>query len=170
MELQAAREAISALGYLNVEAEADIAKILPLCFQHGPRAVATKYRKHGEQISDDDKRALGLRRNAFYSKRAFALLTEKGRSNPLEGIVLTLSRAGHTVARWRTVQNGKPVADAKIIMLGFDRTCPGCSRLNKQIVETADASPFPPHDCDRENCGLLFNVHIDFLARFHKQA
>lgn len=167
-ETLAVREAISTLGYLKPDAEADIAKILPLCFRYGPRAVATKYRKHGEQISDDEKRALGLRRNAFYSRRVFSLLTEKGRSSPIEGIVLTLSRAGHILHRQNAIDGAQKVADAKIMMVGFDMECEGCQRSNKQIIETRDASPLPPNDCRRENCGLMFNVHIDFLARWNE--
>lgn len=85
MRLAVAREAINRLGLLKKEAETIIYHLLDGRFVEHPRALSSAYRKDGEQLTNDEKRALGLRSNAFFSRKAFEELTTKGKDAPSEG-------------------------------------------------------------------------------------
>jgi len=159
-----AEESIDSLGYIRKEYKMILAALLSLCESHHPREVATKYRKRGEQISVENKRALGLRANAFFSVDAYNALTEKGLRQPIDAFELTLSRAILSFFRARSISN--------TISLGYDQVkydgpfpdCPGCARLNKLIVHVDNASSTPPTDCSRGSCALSLQLHIDFCA------
>ncbi|MFT3790793.1 MAG: hypothetical protein QM741_06895 [Rudaea sp.] len=85
---RAVRKAIAALGYIKASAEtALIAMLQDIPVEH-PKKICTAYRKEGEQLSRDEKQALGLRANAFMSRKAFDDLTDHGRDKPLEARTL----------------------------------------------------------------------------------
>lgn len=87
-------EAIRALDYLRPEFKSVLVALMPRCVQgEHPHAVARAVRREGAQISLKDKRALGLRANAFMSEEAFAMMTNKGKLKPLEALENTLLRA-----------------------------------------------------------------------------
>jgi hypothetical protein len=106
IEEAAAREAVEQLGVLTPEAIPTIARLLQGDISEHPRAIATRYRKEGEQISDADKRALRIRRNGFLSRQALAEITPAGLGDPLAAHETTLLRATFTVIRDRRVAEG----------------------------------------------------------------
>lgn len=62
---QAIKEAISALGLIRPEAEDRMLALLRDQMDIHPRQISTGYRKEGEQLPKEEKKALGLRSNAF---------------------------------------------------------------------------------------------------------
>ena len=53
---EAAREAVTTLGLLTPNAIPTIASLLANDLSEHPRAIATRYRKEGEQTSDAEKK------------------------------------------------------------------------------------------------------------------
>jgi hypothetical protein len=104
---QAVREAISALGLIASEAEDRMASLLRDQMDIHPGQIATSYRKDGEQVSKEEKKALGLRSNAFLSRQAFGDLTEDGRNESLTAHETVLLRATFTYNRYRTLESFK---------------------------------------------------------------
>jgi len=68
------QSAIIELGLLKLEFDTAIAIMMESCEGQHPRAISTEYRRIGEQLSDQEKRALGLRKNMFFSREAFESL------------------------------------------------------------------------------------------------
>lgn len=164
--LAAAREAIAALGLVISEAEGIIWHMLDFRLTDHPKARTTAYRKDGEQLSADEKRALGLRSNAFLSRRAFAELSPVGMASPLEAHERTLLRASFSLLRYRAIQNS-PKIDGHEIAYKIDvlnMACPVCRPLDGKIVSRADAPMFasPGCACESANFGLM--PYVDWFA------
>ncbi|WP_395642772.1 hypothetical protein [Rudaea sp.] len=164
----AVREAVLTLGYLIPSAEASIVALLQVAPVEHPRAVCTRYRKTGEQLSRDEKRALGLRSNAFLSRQAFNELTPRGRSVPLQAHEVTLLRAEFTRGRRRVISTNIP-ADVR----GFEYfkhdpsngKCPACQRLKAMgRVQASQVQIMPPVDCAMDACNLCVSFRVDFMA------
>lgn len=160
--------AIQALGVVKPEAEGVLLPLLEECLVYGPRAVGTKLRKQGEQLARAEKKALGLRANAFLTREVLELLTELGRKDPIRAIECTLGRASFDFYRHRSVSGGRKAGFDAFRVMGAHNECRGCSRYGngEHHLHTGDEvlSGIPPSDCDREMCALAVNVHIDFLA------
>lgn len=165
-------EAITSLGYLRPEAAPQLAELLARCTggaREHPRSVATAYRKAGEQLSAGEKKAAGVRANAHLSRQAYADLTEKGQTNPLAAHEITILRASYTILRQSSYDQCVSACaeigeDSFIFVDGmFTGTCAGCSRLNNTMV-TTPISGVPP-DCEREACGLMYRVKVDFIGQ-----
>lgn len=158
---QAVHEAVATLGYLTEAAEGWLFAALGECGYLSPKAVATAHRKDGEQISREEKIALGIRSNAFMSRRAAAELTEKGRSNPLEAHASTLLRAYFTALRYREIAQAARGGAISVMYNGiFKDECLACAQLDGTAVPIADASPDPPEGCQKATCPM------GYLAQF----
>jgi hypothetical protein len=171
MKTEAAREAVETLKLVTPAAIPTIAGLLQEDMRDHPRAIAADYRKTGDQMSDDEKRALGIRKNAFLSRQALAQLTVEGRLEPLTAHERTLLRATFTLIRSQRVtkegelrlQLGKAFVGFKHETLG--RECPACNRLDGIVSNAADAHVLPPTDCVA-GCTANYGIRpkIDFLA------
>lgn len=168
---EAAREAVQHFGLIDLCAVPIIAELLQDSFIDHPRALATAYRKRGDQISDAEKKALGIRKNGYLSRAAFAELTDLGRKLPLVAHERTLLRASFTLNRHRRVE---AEADLKARFghqfLGFkhdglSRDCPACNRLNGMITSGTEAAIMPPSGCV-QGCVASYDLtpKIDWLA------
>jgi hypothetical protein len=67
--------------------------------------VALVNRKSGTQLSAEEKKALGLRRNAFFSREVEAMLTDAGRANPLGALPVTMHHVTNAQAARRDIAN-----------------------------------------------------------------
>lgn len=171
MKNEAAREAVETLKLVTPAAVPTIAGLLQDDMRDHPRAIATSYRKAGDQIYDEEKRALGIRKNAFLSRQALAQLTIAGRLEPLIPHERTLLRATFTLIRSQRVaeerelqvQLGKAFVGFEHETLG--RECPACSRLDGIVSNAAYAHVLPPTDCVA-GCTANYGIRpkIDFLA------
>jgi hypothetical protein len=164
----AASEAVRSLGLLRDEAVLVIATLLETGSGVHPRTITTAYRKQGEQLAADEKRALGLRTNAFLSRAAYDQLTQRGLAEPLAAHELTLLRATFTMLRWHRARQARALnisayrGEIKYASLTLD--CPACEALDGVVAPVSDAEilPNPTHSCNTAN--YTFSSHIDWLA------
>jgi hypothetical protein len=169
MRLAAAREAVSALGLLKPAAEAIICHCLDARLDDHPRARCLAYRKHGEQLSIDEKRSAGLRANAFFSWAAYDELTDAGRREPLKAHETTLLRAVFTMFRYGVVTRaraeiGRPEFDDKFKHETTHTLCPGCNEVDGIVARGDQVELFPPSGCTCLTANYILKPHIDRLA------
>jgi hypothetical protein len=168
---EAAREAVTTLGLLTSKAIPTIASLLANDLSEHPRAIATRYRKEGEQISDAEKKALGIRRNGFLSRAALAEIAPAGLTEPLAAHEITLLRATFTRLRYDRVAQGEAMrAQLGPSFIGYlhdtlHRECPACIRLDGLVTDAANAKIMPPSDC-APGCSANYGIgpKIDWLA------
>ena len=171
---QAVKEAISALGLIKPEAEDTMLSFLRDEMDIHPRQTVTGYRK-GEQLSKDEKRALGLRSNAFLSRRAFDELTEDGLEEPLKAHETVLLRATFSLNRYRTLESLK-AADVKSMKefqgIKYDvleMRCPVCGPLDGKVIQIEEASILPLKGCTCDTANFGYRAHMDFLAGWNDE-
>jgi hypothetical protein len=169
---QAVREAISALGLIKAEAEDTIVGFLEDQMETHPRQTLTGYRK-GEQLSREEKKAIGLRSNAFLSRQAFNDLTEAGLKNPLKAHETVLLRVTFTFQRYRSLEAIKAsglVGDKVFKGMKYDvlnMQCAVCGPMDGKTIPIDEATifPFPGCTCGTANWG--YRADVDFLARWN---
>lgn len=167
----AVNEAITRLGLLKPAAHSSILAMVEDERGLHPRALATAYRKSGEQLSKTELKAIGVRANGFMSRRAYDELTEKGLGAPLDAHMTTALRATFTFFRWRTVLNG--VVGAKnagiapaALSFRYDMippVCPTCEELGGTELTPQSAHILPPPGCECETANYSIAMHIDFF-------
>ena len=167
----AAREAVETLGLLKVEAMQTIARLLDGTMSEHPRTITTRYRKEGEQITDVEKKALGIRKNGFLSIAARDEITELGLTDPLTVHEITLLRASFTVSRSMRVQQWIELSEALgKQFVGFKhetlhRDCPACNQLSDLATDEGHVHIIPPSNCaPRCTANYSIGYKIDWLA------
>jgi hypothetical protein len=158
------QESIRGLGYIKPEFDAALAIMLEANEGQNPNEIARRYRKYGDQLSADEKRALGLRSNAFFSREALQSLTEKGRRNLKNAHGITLMRAMFRFFRDRTIADANAADIHQFQVSRSHAGCPACDRLNGKLISSNEAAIFPPPDCAREACSAFLMPYKDFLA------
>ena len=152
-------EAIQTLGYIKPEVSTKITGLINANLSESSRAIATSYRKEGEQLPVETKRMLGIRANAFMSRVALDELTEKGLANPIYAHEQTILRATLSVARVQGLEGNLSLGVTKWTFLGSDaERCPGCARLNGKEISFEEALPVGPHDCARDACSAIYQA------------
>lgn len=155
-------EAIQSLGYIKPEAASKLVKLIERNESQHPKHISTSYRKAGTQLSRDEKKALGLRANAFMSKEALSDVSDKGLMMPLAAHEETILRAALAWSRAKSIASEKDMGVRKWECLApFPAECPGCKRLDRKIVAASDAVPTGPNDCFRDSCAISFTPQID---------
>lgn len=169
---QAVREAIAALGLVKPEAEDTIVGFLADEMETHPRQTLTQYRK-GEQLTKEEKNAIGLRSNASMGRQAFEDLTEVGLKEPLKAHETVLLRATFTVLRHQTIRQlmtSGVVADKSFKGIKYDvlnRDCPVCGPLDGTTIKLDKASIFPLKGCACATANFGYRADIDFLDAWH---
>lgn len=158
------QEAIAGLGYIKPEYDMALAIMLEANEGANPVEIARTFRKNGEQLSIDEKRALELRSNAFFSRAALESLTDKGRSNIKDAHATTLLRAMFGFFRARTIADAKKYNVHQFKVMRSHKNCPACDRLEGELMSSNEAAFLPPTDCAREACSLVLYPWKDFLA------
>jgi hypothetical protein len=167
IKLEAAKEAVTTLGLLKPEAIELIASLM-LGFEESPRATATSYRKEGQQLAREHKKAAGIRANAFMSDRAFNDLTEKGKNSPLAAHETTLLRAMFTELRFGRLTSRNITQDIVSHLDGFkydtlNPDCPFCSRMEGTVVQAEEVAILPAPDCVCETANYSISPHFDWF-------
>ncbi|MEP1330584.1 hypothetical protein [Pseudophaeobacter sp.] len=158
-------EALEHLGLLKPSAKPSIEALISRCMADGFKAVALSHRKDGEQLSKDEKKALGIRSNGFMSRRAASELSEAGKLKPLEAHFLTLWRADFTIDRAKRIVAASGQEFGRINQLGGHRDgCAFCAENYDKVIDPFTASPFPPADCPNAACGMMFHASVDWVA------
>ncbi|MEC3947581.1 hypothetical protein [Sphingobium sp. HWE2-09] len=162
--------AVEALGLVKPHAAKTIAEMMTFDLVEHPCLTTTRYRKEGEQLTKEEKKALSLRSNAFLSRAAYDDLTEAGLMRPLEAHELVMLRAYFIMARYRTVRNtAKEMAEVSAWKGDFkydilNKECPVCWSLEGQHTKANDAYIMPPPGCVCETANYGFGVCVDWLA------
>ncbi|MBB2868595.1 UNVERIFIED_ORG: hypothetical protein GGI63_005239 [Rhizobium esperanzae] len=172
---EAVDEAITRLGLIVPEAAGRMVSLLRDQIDIHPRQIATDYRKQGEQLSKEEKKALGVRSNAFLSRQAFEDLTQAGREEPLTAHETILLRATFTYNRYRTLQsfkseewkNIKGFEGVKYDVLNMN--CSWCRENDGRLVQIEDARVFPAEECTCDTANYGFRAHVDFLAGWNDE-
>lgn len=158
-------EAIKSLGYIKPNYTSELAEMLGADFGvvH-PYQVARLFRQKGEQISNEEKRSLGLRSNTALSRAALNSLTEKGLRLPKQAIEITLLRAAFSGFRARAIEATPREPDWYVRATGL-HPCRKCEELNGKNFLPTEISPLPPPGCEREACSLHLAARCDFIGR-----
>ena len=158
-------EAITELGLLEMTAKPNLELLVKRCIREGFRAVATAHRKDGPQLDKSEKKELGIRANAFMSRRAASELTEKGMENPLEAHFLTLWRDDFTIDRARHLLNASQQNFGRIsVISGGHKGCTICETTSGSTFDPCGISPFPPKGCVNAGCNRMFISFVDYTA------
>ncbi len=160
-------EAIEALDYIKPAYAPVLEALMPRCMVDHAYAVARAVRREGEQVSDDEKKGLGIKRNGFMSREALAMLTERGRQVPLQALENTLLRASFGCFRERHVAqlfelqrvSNKPVF---AMIKGAVEGCSGCAHLDLRVPAAEAAAQFPIPGCGRDACAVKHLRHRRF--------
>lgn len=165
---EAAKEAVTRLGYLKPEAISAIVSLMKDGMAEHPRAIATAYRKGGDQLSVEEKKAAGIRANAFMSRRAFGDLSDKGKVNPLAAHEVTLLRAMFAENRFNRLTSHGLTVDLMRYFDGFKydsltRDCPFCGRVDGTVVKPEEVAILPAADCTCETANYMISPKIDWL-------
>lgn len=168
IKLEAAREATQSLGLLKSEAMETIVSLMGAGMVEHPRAVATAYRKDGDQLTRDQKKAAGIRTNAFMSQRAYDELTESGKARPLTAHEVTLLRAIFTENRFTRLTSPGLSGSSLRHFEGFkydalSTECPFCSRVNGTVVQPDEVAILPPADCQCETANYSVSPKLNWL-------
>tara|TARA_R100001132_G_scaffold25020_1_gene24825 strand:- start:56 stop:682 length:627 start_codon:yes stop_codon:yes gene_type:complete len=169
---RAVNEAICRLGLLEPNTERTLIKLLNNSEGEHPRALACTHRKEGSQLSDDEKRAAGIRQNAFMSQIAFNELTERGREDPIHAHELSLLRAQFSLFRYRTALSTREMMKRHrdhvgYIILKYDMfhqdTCACCQALNGKPVPD-NWGLLPPESCECTTAPYGLRTEVDFIG------
>ena len=167
---RAAHEAVERLGLLRPEAAETIIDLLSNFQGEHPRSACAAYRKTGEQLSDDEKRAIGIRSNAYLSRAALAEISEKGMEDPIRAHETTLLRASFVILRHRNAQSSaRMMVDHPDypVEIQYDvfhpDACPICASLDRTPVPR-DWGLFAPVGCTCVTAPYGLRSEVDFLA------
>jgi hypothetical protein len=157
------QDAVRELGYIKPEFDRPIAAVMEANEGQHPRAISLAYRKIGDQLTADEKRANGLRSNTFFSRESFESLTEKGICRIKEAHMLTMLHAVFAYFRRRAIDDAAKNGFHQFTVFGAFKDCPGCTKLNGSIVGANQAAMLPPDGCAREVCALSIFPYKNFL-------
>ncbi len=156
--------AIARRRYVHPEFAEPISSLLALRQDEHPHQIAREFRQMGNQLSADEKRAAGLRANAFMSDIALSSLTDLGREAPIARLDSTFLDAVFAHMRARRIITAIQ-ANAHGLQVDTIRAdCPGCKRLRGTVFAVTEVEGMPPEDCAEDACSVMLMPWFDFLA------
>lgn len=159
------QEALFALGYLRPDTEGLLTGLMPLVLKQGARAAALACRTRGHELSIQEKKAVGLRAAAAFSRAGADDLTEKGLQHPLQAHEITLMRALFNERRLTAVAEGlEKGADYFLYATGV-RGCATCAALRRERPAPSEIDPLHPRLCPREACPMDIVPQLGHRAR-----
>jgi hypothetical protein len=165
-----ANEAVIRLGLLKPAAIATIAALMEDEMVRHPKSICTAYRSELPQISDDEKRELGIRKNGFMSKVALTELSPQGLLRPLDAHEVTLLRATFSFRRYNHLSQAdyfRGLVKESFVGFKYDvfgESCVGCKPLDGLIVHEDDAHVLAPLECSCQTANYALQPKIDWLA------
>jgi hypothetical protein len=134
-----------------------------------PKSICTRFRSDLPQISDEEKRKLGIKKNGFMSEKALSELTPQGLLEPLYAHEVTLLRATFSFRRYQHLMQADYYRDlVKQCFIGFQydvfgESCAGCKPLDGLVVHEDDADILAPIDCTCRTANYALEPKIDWL-------
>lgn len=170
IRIMAAREAVARLGLLKPAAEPTIVALLDNLGGDHPRTAITAWRKAGEQLSSEEKRMLGIRANAFFSRQALEELCDKGFPDPLKAHETSLLRASFVMSRhrdaatYRKIMAEHPRVRMEVRYDAFHHdSCDVCKSLHDRPVGD-DWALFAPEACTCPTAPHSLRLDADWLG------
>lgn len=167
---QAAQESIESLKLLNLGAVDTVFRLLEDAQHTNPKAIYTAYRKQGNQISDLDKKTLGIRKNGFMTYEALADISGDGMHDVIRAHELTVLRASFVLFRYRNAISAERMMKEHCeipIEVQYDvfhpESCDVCNALHHTPVGS-DWGLFPPTGCTCVTAPYGLHVHVDFIG------
>lgn len=161
---------IARLGYVKAEYATDLAILMEENEGSHPHQIARLFRQHGEPLDASSKRSLGIRANADMTAEALDALTQRGLSEPIKALELTLLDAAFSYFRQRSVDQAIAAGYDRFQVDGpFQAECPGCKRLNGSMADSSVLRKLPPPDCAREACAISLMLRIDFVEQLIRE-
>lgn len=155
-------------GYVKPEYAPDLAIMMEELEGKHPHQIARAFRQIGTQLPTETKKLLGIRCNADMTEQAMNALTQRGLSEPLKGLEITLLDASFDYFRHRAAKDvNRPEFEgyASLYVDSWNKDCPGCLRMKGQKVGLDQLDQMPPSDCANEACNMTVRLHIDFTRR-----
>lgn len=149
----AAREAIAGLGLIRLSALQTFTTLLASRDFKSAQEISRQYLACGEQLTRDEKLALGLGTTAHFSRAALLDLAPAGFVHAARAHELTLTRAIATLRRQRLVAELDADAVGGSALPGLRHVaahdaCRICSGLHGVVTDHLDAWIFPPDGCE----------------------
>ncbi|MCB2074963.1 MAG: hypothetical protein H6917_04925 [Novosphingobium sp.] len=166
----AAQEAVERLGLLVPEAVNTVFRLLEDTEVVHPKAICTAFRKEGLQLTDEHKRTLKIRKNAFMTREALAEVSELGMQDPIRAHELTVLRASFAVFRHRNALSAERmmrVHPDMPIEVEYDMfhpdTCELCASLHRKPVGL-DWGLLPPSGCTCVTAPYGLHLRVDYIG------
>jgi hypothetical protein len=124
----------------------------------GYQAIARQVRNSGEQLSADEKRALGMRANTKATQKYIGALTPRGREKQYDSAFLVVQRAVHQHALGNPddLFNDEWIIGVEICAVEDSRTCAAAAKLDGRKFPKGHVPPLPLPECDAEYCRCLY--------------
>jgi hypothetical protein len=159
---------ISRHGYVKSEYAPDLAIMMEELEGQHPHQIARAFRQVGTQLPKETKKLLGIRSNADMTEQAMNALTQRGLSEPLKSLEVTLLDASFDYFRHRAAKDvNRPEFEgfASLVLERHIKNCSACDRLHGTTVNLADLEAIPPSDCIQETCGVMVRLEVDFIGK-----
>ena len=107
-------KAVAETGLIKPEHIPFLAEVLAASEDGRPEGAEIFHRKNGTQLSKAEKKAAGLRANAYFTRELLEMLTDKGRLDPLSALATTLNHARAPLDAARAIAHAqREIANAR---------------------------------------------------------
>lgn len=153
------------LGYVKPEYAPKLAILMEEHEGQHPHQIARVFRQTGTPLSKETKKQLGIRANAAMTGEALDALSQRGLSEPLKGLEVTLLDASFAYFRHRSVASITGSGIEEYATFRISRAwpdCAGCDRLDGAAIGPHELNTLPPDDCGREACALGVSPNVNY--------
>jgi len=168
----AAEESVGHLKLLKSHAVTIVDSLLEYGVHEHPKAICAAYRRRGNQISDQEKKALKIRKNAFMNQQALAEISDTGLQDPIRAHELTVLRATFVISRYRTALSAERMILEYAhypIEVQYDvfhpDACAVCNSLYRKPVPS-DWALFPPKGCTCVTAPYGLHLNVDYIGGY----
>ena len=168
----AAEESVGHLKLLKSHAVTIVDSLLENAVHEHPKAICADYRRRGNQISDQEKKALKIRKNAFMNQQALAEISDTGLQDPIRAHELTVLRATFVISRYRTALSAERMILEYAhypIEVQYDvfhpDACAVCNSLYRKPVPS-DWALFPPKGCTCVTAPYGLHLNVDYIGGY----
>ena len=155
------QKSMSSLGLISPSEEEWVLDLFCANQSVRPEGVALISRKSPDQMSIDEKRAIGINPKAFMSHSYYAKLSEKGKASPLDALDATLSLCSFLAYHARDIENMKRAGCTHATAaFGFPDECKACKKIIGKKFRIDDIPQIPLPGCEMKACAISFSPVI----------
>lgn len=155
--------AIEALGLINPAEEEWVLDLFHANQFGRSEGVSLVTRKSPDQMTTDEKRAIGLNPKAFMSHSYYSKLSDKGRENPLGALEHTLRMATFLESNRSRLEAAKRIGCTHVQANAlFSENCGGCRKIKGKRFKIDDVPEIPINGCEEDVCSVRFDPIIKY--------